>query len=53
MKRLIVAMTLLCAPSSYSTDLIVFSYNRPMQLYAFLESLAHCATGLTSDFRSL
>jgi len=48
MKRLIVAMTLLCAPSSYSTDLIVFSYNRPMQLYAFLESLAHCATGLTS-----
>lgn len=27
-------------------DLVVFSYNRPLQLYAFLESLQHFTTGL-------
>lgn len=31
-------------------DLLVFSYDRPLQLYAFLESLQHYVTGLSSIF---
>lgn len=35
-----------CAESSNKVDLIVFSYNRPMQLYALLESVDYYITGL-------
>ncbi len=35
-----------CSTKSDSADLVVFSYNRPMQLYAFLESLERYVTGL-------
>lgn len=31
---------------AHAADLVVFSYNRPLQLYAFLESLERYTTGL-------
>lgn len=34
--------------SIQTVDLIVFSYDRPLQLYAFLESVEHYITGLES-----
>lgn len=33
-------------PTSNNTNLIVYSYDRPMQLYAFLESVDHYVSGL-------
>lgn len=33
-------------PNEYKADLVVFSYNRPMQLYAFLESAKLYMSGL-------
>ena len=53
-KKLITLCTLVCALATgcniyaqeQQADLVVFSFNRPLQLYAFLESLEHFATGL-------
>lgn len=36
---------LFSAPKEHAVDLVVFSYNRPMQLYAFLESLQKYVSG--------
>lgn len=37
-------------PTSNNTNLIVYSYDRPMQLYAFLESVDHYVSGLDSIY---
>lgn len=41
----------LCYAQTYcqdNTDLIIFSYDRPMQLYALLESVEHYVTGIAN-----
>jgi len=35
-------------PSANNTDLVIFSYDRPMQLYALLESIDEYVTGLAT-----
>src|SRR5271154_2417996 len=45
--KLIVAILLFCSPfSARAADLIIFSYDRPLQLYAFLESVQRYVTGI-------
>lgn len=40
--------SVLCFNTIYPADLIIFSYDRPMQLYALLESCEKYITGITS-----
>lgn len=40
----------LCTQDSRQTNLIVYSYDRPLQLYAFLESVDHYVTGLDAIY---
>lgn len=46
--QLMMFVTLSLAYNMHAADLIVFSYDRPLQLYAFLESAYTYLTGLTS-----
>lgn len=40
----------MCMQTSHSADLIIFSYDRPLQLYALLESVTLYVTGLQDIF---
>ncbi|BDC34780.1 hypothetical protein Noda2021_07380 [Candidatus Dependentiae bacterium Noda2021] len=51
MKQFLLALFLItnvCAFASTGVDLIIFSFNRPLQLQALLESVEHYVTGLSS-----
>lgn len=45
---ILVSFSSLRADEQYNTDLVIFSYDRPMQLYALLESVQTYVTGLAS-----
>ena len=47
MKHLILVISLLYTLAIVgNADLVIFSYNRPLQLYALLESITNYVTGL-------